>query len=494
MTSFDEKCNTGVAGLDDILGGGLPRDCLYLVEGNPGVGKTTLAMKFLLQGIQEGERCLYVTLSETKRELEAVAASHAWNLDGIAIIDLSAVEKAIGDKGGSTLFHAADVELAHLTALLMTEIDRTRPTRVVLDSLSEMRLLAQTPLRYRREVLTLKQRLADLGCTVLLLDDRASTSADVQVHSIVHGALSLNAAQLKYGVFRRSLAVTKLRGVRFREGAHDYIIQKGGLRVFPRLIAAEHLLDFPKRSALSGNDELDKLLGNGLHYGTSNLIIGPAGSGKSTLATTFAHAAAARDERVNYYIFDETTATLCDRAKDMKIDLRPFIESGRVAVEQMDPADISPGELTSRIRASVEEGQTRIVVLDSLNGYVSAMPHEEFLHLHLHELLTYLNQQGVMTVMTLAQHGLIGTMGAPVDISYLADTVILTRFFEALGSIRKAISVIKKRSGPHEGAVRELKMSAEGIVVGPSLVNFQGVLTGVPKYIGSINQSSVNAG
>jgi circadian clock protein KaiC len=479
-----DKAGTGVPGLDGILGGGLPRNCMYLIEGNPGVGKTTLALQFLLEGRAQGERCLYVTLSETKSELEAVARSHGWNLEGLALIELATVERALGGKGASTLFHSAEVELTHLTKLLLDETYRNQPARVVIDSLSEMRLLAQSPLRYRREILSFKQRFAENGCTVLLLDDRTSAGSDVQVHSIVHGALSLDAAPLKYGMFRRTLAATKIRGVRFREGNHDYTIETGGVRVFPRLVAAEHHKPFRKTLARSGNAELDALLGGGLHYGTSNLLIGPAGSGKSTIASVFAHAAAARGEKVDYYVFDETVATLCERAADMNLDFAPHMQSGRLRLLQMDPAQISPGELASRIQRSVEGDGTRVVVLDSLNGYVTAMPHEEFLHLHLHELLSYLNQQGVMTVMVLAQHGLIGHMGTPIDVSYLADSVIITRFFEALGTIRKAISIIKKRSGPHEGAVRELVMSKGGVTVGPPLSDFQGVLTGVPSYLG----------
>jgi circadian clock protein KaiC len=488
------KSTSGVPGLDDILGGGLPRACVYLVEGNPGVGKTTLAMQFLLEGKRLGEKTLYVTLSETRTELEAVAHSHNWDLEGIGVIELSAIERAIGGKGSTTLFQSAEVELAQLTKLLMEESQRVRPARMVLDSLSEVRMLAQSPLRYRREILRLKQQLSALGATVLILDDRSSQGSDVQVHSIVHGALSLNAAPLKYGMFRRSMAVTKMRGVRFREGNHDYVIDSGGLRVFPRLIAAEHHTAFRKTAALSGNAPLDTLLGDGLHYGTSNLIIGPAGSGKSTIAAMFAHAAAGRSERVNYYIFDETKVTLCQRAEDMQISLAPHLQSGKLCIEQVDPAEISPGELSSRIRNAVEKEKVRVIILDSLNGYITAMPHEEFLHLHLHELLTYLNQQGVMTMMILAQHGLVTPGGAPIDISYLADSVIITRYFEALGNIRKAISIIKKRSGPHEGTVRELTMSKGGVQVGPPLAEFQGVLTGVPSYLGGNRGGALERG
>ena len=494
MSQEASKCGTGVPGLDDILSGGLPRGALYLCEGNPGVGKTTLALQFLLEGRRQGEKCLYVTLSETRHELEVVARSHGWDLSGIEIIELSAVESALGARGPATLFQSAEVELAQLTKLITERIERDPPQRLVLDSLSEMRLLAQNPLRYRREILRLKQRLGELGATVLLLDDRTSQGTDVQVHSLVHGALSLSAAPLKYGIFRRSMAVTKLRGVSFREGNHDYVIETGGLRIFPRLVASEHHTPYRKTLALSGNRELDTLLGEGLHYGTSNLIIGPAGSGKSTIATMFAAAGAQRNQPVRYYIFDETKTTLVERAQDMKIDLAPHLQSGKLMIDQVDPAVISPGELSYRIRHAVEEEGVRLVVLDSLNGYITAMPHEEFLHLHLHELLTYLNQQGVMTIMILAQHGLIGPMGTPIDVSYLADSVVITRFFEAIGTIRKAISIIKKRSGAHEGTVRELSMTAGGVRIGPPLTEFQGVLTGVPSYLGGGRGGSVGKG
>ena len=485
MVPIEAKVTSGVPGLDDVLCGGLPTGCLYLCEGNPGVGKTTLAMQFLIEGRARGETCLYVALSETRRELEAVARSHGWSLDGLAIIELSAIEAVIGPKGSqATLFQSAEVELARLIELVMSEIDRKRPNRVVLDSLSEMRLLAQNPLRYRREILKLKQEFSTRGCTVLLLDDRASEGSDIQVHSIVHGAMLMEASPLKFGIFRRSLSLTKMRGVKFREGSHDYVINRGGVQVFPRLVAAEHHTEFSKTSASSGNAELDALLGGGLHYGTSNLLIGPAGSGKTTLSLMFAHAAADRGERVSYYVFDETIGTMCQRAAEMGIDVNGHIRSGLLKVHQVDPAQTSPGELAFKIRHSVENDGVRFVVLDSLNGYITAMPHEAFLHLHLHELLTYLNQQGVMTIMILAQHGLLGPMGSPIDVSYLADSVVITRYFEALGEIRKAISIIKKRSGPHEAAVRELMMTTKGVRVGPPLADFQGVLTGVPSYLG----------
>ncbi|HYG53678.1 MAG TPA: ATPase domain-containing protein [Burkholderiales bacterium] len=483
------KCGTGVPGLDDICGGGLPRACLYLVEGTPGVGKTTFALQFLLEGLRRGERCLYVTLSETRRELDTVASSHGWTLGGMDLIELSEVERALAGKSKTTLFQASELELEELTRLLMARIEERKPQRVVIDSLSELRLLTQSALRFRRQVLSLKHRLAEAGCTVLMLDDRSDGEGDSHIHSIVHGAFLLTAARLGYGVFRRYLALTKLRATRFREGNHDYIIRRGGLQVFARLVASEHVSHGKKRTGSSGNPELDRLLGGGLHYGTSTLLIGPAGSGKSTVAMMYAHAAAARGEHVRYYMFDETVSTLLSRARELGIDFAPLMESGRIALEQIDPAEIAPGELAWRIRCSVEEQKTCMVVLDSLNGYVNAMPQEDFLHLHLHELATYLNQQGVMTLMILAQSGLIGPMGTPIDISYLADAVMVFRYFEALGEVKKAVSVIKKRSGPHENTVREIRMTAKGVAVSEPLTEFQGVLTGVPQIVGGTRRT-----
>jgi circadian clock protein KaiC len=484
VTSTPSLCATGVPGLDAVLCGGLPRNCLYLVDGNPGVGKTTLALQFLLQGVHEKERCLYITLSETKAELDAVARSHGWSLEGIDIIELSAIERSLAGKGQNTMFQSAEVELNQLGKLLLDELERIRPARVVLDSLSELRLLAQIPLRYRRQILTFKQRFAERGATVMLLDDRSGVGPDVQVHSIVHGLVSMTMAPLRYGMFRRSLSVVKLRGVQFREGNHDYVIRSGGLTVFPRLVAADYPGKFRKALLSSGNRELDALVGGGLHTGTSNLIMGPAGTGKSTLAAMFARAAAARGQRVSYFAFDESTHILRSRAREMGIDFDPHLESGRLQLTQIDPAQVPPGELADRIVHAVEHDGISVVVLDSLNGYVNAMPSDDYLYLHLHELLAYLNQQGVLTIMILAQHGLLGPMGGPVDVSYLADSVILTRFFEARGAVHKAISVIKKRSGAHETTLRELTLTERGIQLGKPLVDFEGILTGVARQLG----------
>jgi len=479
-------CSTGIHGLDTILGRGLKRNRMYLLQGSPGAGKTTTALQYLLEGAARDEVVLYVTLSETKEELEEVARSHGWSLERIPLIDLSALENT--SKATNTLYNPAEVELTQLSKLLMDRVHALKPDRLVLDSLSEMRLMSQSPLRYRRQILSFKQEFAKVGCTVLLLDDKNETEEENQVQSIVHGVITLTSAPMRYGVIRRYLTIQKLRGVRYREGNHDYVIETGGLRVFPRLVASEHLRAFTKELRSSGNRELDELIGGGLHTGTSNLLIGPAGSGKSTLASMFAHAACARGENVIYYAFDENSATLRQRAKEMGIDFEPHIKTGAMAVEQIDPANIAPGELAHNILTDVERRKTRVVVLDSLNGYVSAMPDEDFLTLHLHELLTYLGQQGVTTIMLMAQHGLIGQMGTPVDVSYLADTVILMRFFEALGSVKKAISVIKKRSGRHETTIRELLMTERGVVLGQPLREFEGVLSGIPKFKGSSDQ------
>jgi circadian clock protein KaiC len=472
---------TGIEGLDDILGGGFTSNRLYLVEGDPGAGKTTLALKFLLEGRARGERVLYVTLSETRSELEGVVSSHGWSLDGIDIYELMPSEESLLPEAQSRMFHPSEVELSETTRAVLHEVQRIEPQRIVFDSLSEMRLLAQSPLRYRRQILALKHFFLGRNCTVLLLDDRTSDTADLQLHSLTHGVILLEQLAPEYGADRRRLRVIKMRGKRFRGGYHDFSLLTGGLEIYPRLVASEHRDPFPTGQLKSGVEAVDRLCGGGLDRGTSALFIGPAGSGKSTLALQYAAAAASRGERAAVYAFDESLATLMTRMAGLGTDIAPHTESGQIRVRQIDPAELSPGEFGHDVRQATETFGAKVVVIDSLNGYLSAMPEERFLTVQLHELLTYLGQRGVVTILVVAQHGLLGTaMQTPVDASYLADSVVLFRYFEARGRLRRAISVVKKRSGNHEDTLRELRLTAEGIWVGEPLVDFHGVLTGTP--------------
>jgi circadian clock protein KaiC len=474
---------TGSAGFDSILEGGFPSNRLYLIEGDPGTGKTTLALKFLLEGAAQGETVLYVTLSETKEELKAVAASHGWSLDGVKIYELIPTEESLKTETQYTIFHPSEVELGETTTAVLEEVERIQPRRIVFDSLSEMRLLARDPLRYRRQILALKQYFAGRQCTVLLLDDRTSTVGDLQVQSIAHGVVELEHLALDYGAERRRLRVIKLRGSSYRGGFHDFKIERGGVAVYPRLVAAEHHQEFARELVKSGVAELDSLLGGGLHRGTSTLVLGPAGSGKSSIAAQFAAAAAERGEHAASFLFDESLQTYLSRAAGLGREMSEHVEAGRMSMRQIDPAELSPGEFAHHVRHAVDVDGARVVVIDSLNGYMQAMPDERFLTVQMHELLTYLNQQGVVTLLVLAQHGFMGSnMATPVDVSYLADTVLMLRFFEASGAVRRAISVVKKRTGYHENTIREMRMSADGITVGQPLTDFHGVLTGVPTY------------
>jgi circadian clock protein KaiC len=478
------RCRTGISGLDDILFGGLPSSHLYLVEGDPGTGKTTLALQFLLEGVKSGEKGLYVTLSESKEELLGVAASHGWSLDQIPIFEMAPQDEDIQPDAQYTVFHPSEIELADTTSAVLKQVDAVQPLRVVFDSLSELRMLARDALRYRRQILGLKRYFAGRNCTVLLLDDRTAEANDLQLQSIAHGVIIMESLERDFGIKRRRLEVRKMRGSRFREGYHDYSIETGGVAVFPRLIAAEHKPGSTPKSVLSGLDELDRLLGGGLDTGTSTILMGPAGCGKSTIAALYATAAAERGEAAAIFTFDETLVTLLHRVEGLHIPIRKYMDSKKLIVRQIDPAEISPGEFVHSVRTLVESG-TKTLVIDSLNGFMNAMPGEEFLTMQMHELLSYLNQQDVATIITLAQHGVIGSsMNSPVDISYLADSVLLFRYFEAGGMIRQALSVMKKRTGQHERTIRELSFKENKIQVGAPLEDFDGVLTGVPRFVG----------
>jgi circadian clock protein KaiC len=484
--SASARMATGIEGLDNILEGGLPANRIYLVEGDPGTGKTTLALQFLREGVRLGEAGLYVTLSETKEELLSVADSHGWSLDGFGIYELVPSEDSLRPESQYTIFHPSEIELSETTSAVLKEVERIKPRRVVFDSLSEMKLLAREPLRFRRQILALKQYFSGKQSTVLLLDDKVSDGRDLQVQSLAHGVISLEHLAIEYGSDRRRLRIIKLRGAHYRGGYHDFNIETGGIRVFPRLVAAEHRQDFSNESVTSGVPELDLLLGGGLDRGSSTLILGPAGSGKSSLGAQFAAAAASRAEHAAVFIFDEIRETYVARAAGIGTDLKAYIESGLIKLQQVDPAELAPGEFVYGVIRSVESSNARVVIIDSLNGYLNAMPEERFLTIQMHELLTYLNQQGIVTILVMAQHGFLGSsMGTPVDVSYLADTVLMLRYFEAEGAVHRALSVVKKRTGVHENTIRELEITSKGIRVGEPLTKFQGVLSGIPAYSGT---------
>jgi circadian clock protein KaiC len=482
---FLPRASTGIEGLDAVLGGGWARNRLHLLEGSPGAGKTTMALQFLLAGAEAGETGIYISLAETEQELRDGARSHGWTLGHhIAIFELLPPESALDTDRHQSLLYSSDLELGETVTRIFDAIDRLKPSRVVIDSLSEIRLLAQSSLRYRRQILALKHYFARHNSTVVMLDDLTAESTDRAVHSIAHSVIHLDQLAPVYGGERRRLRVVKCRGQGFRSGYHDFNITNGGVVLFPRLVAAEHRQPYGGELLGSGLSELDTLLGGGIAAGSSTLVLGPAGTGKSLLMLQFLAAAVARGERAALFVFDEELGLLFARAKGLGIDLTALKNSGKLIVEQMDAAELTPGEFAHRVRTCVTEHDNRIVAIDSLNGYQAAMSEEQFITLHLHELLQYLNRLGAATFLSIAQHGMVGEMRQPVDVTYLADTVILLRYFEAFGRVRRAISVIKKRTGPHEDTIRELRITDKGLSLGDPLKQFQGVLRGVPSYVG----------
>ncbi|MEY2413025.1 MAG: circadian clock protein KaiC [Acidobacteriaceae bacterium] len=492
--SNGNRLRSGCAGLDDALLGGFPSGHFYLFEGDPGAGKTTLALQFLIEGVKSGEKVLYITLSESREDLLAVCRSHGFPSDGLEIFELLPSEEDLRPESQYTVFHPAEVELNDRMKTIVKEVERVKPDRLVVDALSELRMLSRDSLKYRRQILSMKDYLTDKTCTVLLLDDRTTRDDDLQLHSVVHGVIVMEKISRDYGDARRRLEITKLRGSRYRAGYHDYAIKTGGVVVFPRLVAAQYRGDMKSSSVPSGIRELDTLVGGGLDRGTSTLLMGPAGCGKTTVSMQWVTAAAERGENCAIFIFEEGMHTFLTRAAGLGMDLHSQVQSGRIRIEQVDPAEMTPGEFTQRVKASVEEYQSRVVVIDSLNGYLQSMPGETYLASHLHELLAYLNNRGVLTIVILAQAGTIGSaMQTPVDISYLADNILLLRYFETQGEVRQAISIIKKRSGAHERTIRELALGPDRIRVGKPLKEFHGVLTGIPTYLGSSKPITENA-
>lgn len=481
--SLPTLAQTGIGGLDDILNGGLTPERMYLVEGTPGTGKTTLGLAFLLKGVEAGETGLYLTLAETEVELRAVAKTHGWSLDALTLFEMVPAD-GLGLDQEQTLLHPSEVELGETIRDIMAKVDELKPSRVVLDSLSELRLLAQSPIRYRRQILALKHFFSTRQCTVLFLDDKSASGSDLQLHSIAHGVIALDQTLSGFGAQRRRLHVVKMRGVRFRGGYHDFEIERGGLCVFPRLVASEHAATPSGGAVSTGSAQLDALLGGGLFPGTSTLLTGPAGVGKTTASVQCMVAALKRGERAAYFLFDERTPTLLARSASLGMDLQPFIDDGSLELRAIDPAEMSPGQFAGSIRASVEEQGAKVVVVDSLNAYLQSMPNEQFLVLQMHELLTYLGQKGVVSILILGMHGVMGDIRSDVDLSYLSDTVAQLRYFEANGEVRQAVSVIKTRTAKHERTIREFQIGANGLMLGEPLRAFQGVLTGVPYFSG----------
>jgi len=483
---------SGIGGLDEILLGGFERDNLYLIEGTPGSGKTTLAMQFLIEGARLGETCLYISLSETEAELRRSAQSHGWGLEGITLLEIAPLEADPDQQ--QRLLHPSEVELGHTVNLITQAVEAAKPDRVVIDALTEVRLLAEDPFEYRRQILMLKRFFSRSDCTVLALDDLTDAAPGLHLHSVVHGVLSLEPRRMEYGAVRRRLSIVKLRGVNFRSGYHDYVIRTGGIEIYPSLVASEHQGNFAPEAQSSGVAALDALLGGGLRRGTSTLLIGPSGVGKSTLAIQYALAATDQDGKAAMFAFDESYRTAAERASGLGLDLGGAKQAGKLAWTELSPTTLSPGEFVSKVRREVSSG-AGVVIIDSLNSYIASMPGEEALVLHMHELLAYLGNEGIVTILIMAQHGLVGETYAPLDLSFMADSIVLLRYFEAGGEVRKAISVLKSRSGRHETTIREYQLaSGAGVEVGPPIREFQGVLTGVPTFVGGPDSLASVAG
>lgn len=478
-----EKVQTGIPELDLILRGGLPRGRIHLLEGAPGTGKTTIALQLLIQAREEGRKGLYITLSENVKELEATALSHGWRLEGFAVFDIVPVEAQL-DRQQSVLY-PSEVELGETVSLIIDRIEEENPELVVIDTVSELRLLTQDQLSYRRQILALKQFLQGRHCTTLILDDLTQQYGTNELHSLMHSVIVLEQIERSYGAARRRLRIAKMRGAEYQSGWHDFAITRENVLVFPSLIAEEHRSDFEPDTMESGLAALDELMGGGLTHGTTTMLVGPSGVGKSSIALQYVTAAVKRGEHAAYFSFDETFKTLELRSIALGIDIAEAVSQKRVGWQRANPSRLSPGEFVWQVRREVEDRNARIVVIDSLNSYLSTMPEEKALALQMHELLTYLNNKGVVTILILAQQGIIGDVQNPVDLSFMSDTVVLLRFFEAGGEVRKAISVVKKRTGVHELSIREFRLFPDGMQVGPQLMDFRGVLTGVPEYQGA---------
>lgn len=474
--------STGIPGLDNILGGGFTKERLYLLEGDPGSGKTTMALQFLIEGARRGEPVLYITLAENDIELRAVAESHGFSMDGVTVHEVIPEESILDPGEQYTILHPSEVELSETNKLILDVIERVNPARVVLDSLSELQLLSGNALRYRRHVLALKQYFARRSCTALLLDDKTAIGGDQQVRSIAHGVITLQHTDSEYGAERRLVRILKYRGINFRRGPHDYSIVTGGIVVYPRIVAAESRKLSKRAQMTSGLPAFDTLLGGGIEEGSSTLISGPPGTGKSSLAAQFVSAATSKGHRAAIFLFEESFNTLLNRADGIGMDLRTPHGSGLLVVNEVDPAEMSPGEFTHRV-CDAANGGAKVIVIDSLNGYLNAMPAASFLSTHLHEVLTYLGQKGVITLLVGVQSDIVGSTSTGTDVSYMADNVLLLRYFEAYGAVEKALSVFKKRGSQHEATLRRFSITGDGLQVGPVLKNFQGILTGVPTFV-----------